>query len=135
MARDSSSAFPSRAAFSARKFSAQTTFAESDHRTYNRDGEAFNVGETFAGLPFDKGVALAEELKRHVPEGMSMAQMTLRWILDFEAVSVIIPGATTPEQARENAAVSDLPPLPRELHDLLRDFYWTEVHNHVRGPY
>jgi aryl-alcohol dehydrogenase-like predicted oxidoreductase len=117
------------------KFSADTTFGESDHRNYNRDGDAFNVGETFAGLPFAKGVLLADQLKPHVPEGMTMAQMTQRWILDFEAVSVIIPGASTPEQARENAAVSDLPPLSDDLHAFLREFYRDGVHQHVRGAY
>lgn len=117
------------------KFSADTTFGETDHRNYNRDGEAFNVGETFAGLPFAKGVTLADELKSHVPEGMTMAQMTQRWILDFEAVSVLIPGATTPAQTRENAAVSDLPPLSQELHAFLREFYHAKVHAHIRGAY
>ncbi|NIP97364.1 MAG: aldo/keto reductase, partial [Akkermansiaceae bacterium] len=67
--------------------------------------------------------------------GMTMAQMTLRWILDFEAVSVIIPGASTPEQVRENAAVSALPPLSDELHRFLRRFYEAEVHQHIRGAY
>ncbi len=64
-----------------------------------------------------------------------MAQMTQRWILDFEAVSVIIPGASTPEQARENATVSDLPPLSDDLHAFLRGFYRDGVHQHVRGAY
>jgi aryl-alcohol dehydrogenase-like predicted oxidoreductase len=66
---------------------------------------------------------------------MSMAQMTLRWILDFAAVSVIIPGATSPAQARANALVSDLAPLPQELHRKLADYYKAEVHQHIRGAY
>lgn len=117
------------------KFTAKTTFAPDDHRNFNADGQCFNVGETFAGLPFSIGVALADELKPHVPEGMSLAQMTLRWILDFEAVSALIPGASSPEQAAENSSVSDLPPLSSDLHSFLRDFYQTKVHQHIRGAY
>lgn len=117
------------------KFTRSTRFAADDHRNYNRDGQAFNVGETFAGLPFEQGVALADELKAFVPPGMSLSRFALRWILDFDAISVIIPGAKNPAQARENAAVSDLPPLPAELHARLRKFYRDRVHAHIRGPY
>lgn len=117
------------------KFSRDTVFAETDHRNYNRDGQAFNVGETFAGLPFAKGVELAEELKPLVPPGMTMGQMTLRWILDHEAVSVVIPGASSPAQAAANAAASGLDPLPAELHAKLAEFYQTRVAEHIRGPY
>jgi hypothetical protein len=106
-----------------------------DHRHYNRDGQAFNVGETFAGLPFERGIMLADKLKPWVPEGMTMAQMALRWILDFDAVSVVIPGATAIQHVRDNAAASDLPPLSQELHRTLRDFYQNEVEQHIRGPY
>jgi aryl-alcohol dehydrogenase-like predicted oxidoreductase len=113
----------------------QTTFAASDHRHYNRDGQAFNVGETFAGLPFEKAIELADALKAHVPEGMPMARFALRWILDHDAVSVIIPGAKSPEQARANIAASSLPPLPAALHAQLREFYRSRVHDHIRGPY
>jgi aryl-alcohol dehydrogenase-like predicted oxidoreductase len=80
-------------------------------------------------------VALADALKPLVPAGMSMAEMALRWCLDFEAVSVIIPGAKHPQQARANGRASDLPPLPRELHAKLAGFYQREVHAHIRGPY
>jgi len=117
------------------KFTAKTTFAAHDHRHYNRDGQAFNVGETFAGLPFEKGVQLADALKPLAPSGMTPAQMAQRWTLDHQAVSVIIPGATRPEQARTNAAVSDLSPLPRELHQKLHAFYEQSVKQHIRGPY
>jgi aryl-alcohol dehydrogenase-like predicted oxidoreductase len=117
------------------KFEAGTAFPEQDHRHYNRDGQAFNVGETFAGLPFERGVMLADKLKPWVPEGMTMAQMALRWILDFDAVSVVIPGATAIQHVRDNAAASDLPPLSQELHRTLRDFYQNEVEQHIRGPY
>lgn len=117
------------------KFTADTRFTDSDHRNYNKDGAAFNVGETFAGLPFEKGVALADELKTLIPSGFTLAQMALRWILDYDAVSVVIPGATRPAQALDNAAISDLPPLSSELHQTLREFYKNEVWDHIRGPY
>ncbi len=117
------------------KYTKQTEFAEGDHRTYNRDGQAFNVGETFAGLPFDLGVEFADALKPLVPEGMTMAQMALRWCLDFPAVTTIIPGAKDPAMARANAAVSALPSLPPDLHTQLTLFYAEHVEDSVRGPY
>lgn len=117
------------------KFSKETTFDESDHRHYNRDGEAFNVGETFAGLPFEKGVQAANQIKPHVPEGMTMAQFAQRWILDHDAVSTIITGASKPRQVVDNAAVSDLPPLSSQTHAALEKLYKTAVHDHIRGVY
>lgn len=117
------------------KYTQDTQFAPSDHRTYNRNGEAFNVGETFAGLPFPLGVELADALKPLVPPGLTLAQTALRWCLDFPAVTTIIPGAKSPVMADANAAVSDLPPLPSELHDTLRQFYDSRVAAHIRGPY
>ncbi len=117
------------------KFGKDTRFAPGDHRSYNRDGEHFNVGETFAGLPFEKGVELAESIKPLAPPGRTLSQMALRWCLDFDAVSVVIPGAKNPDQARTNALASDLPPLDRELHERLRVFYEDQVASHIRGPY
>lgn len=117
------------------KMTKATAFPPEDHRNYNRDGQAFNVGETFAGLPFERGVELAEALKRYVPPGQSMAEFALRWCLDYPAVSVLIPGAKNPEQARRNLVPSTLPPLPPELHDELAAFYAREVAGHIRGPY
>ncbi len=113
----------------------QTTFAASDHRNYNRDGQAFNVGETFAGLPFEKAVELADAVKAHVPADFPMARFALRWILDHDAVSVIIPGAKNPDQVRANIAASDQPPLSAELHAKLREFHRAQVVDHIRGPY
>ena len=110
-------------------------FAENDHRNYNRDGQKFNVGETFAGLAFEKGVELAERLKPLVPFGTTMADMAQRWILDHDAVSTVITGASRPEQATANARVSTLPELSPELHQKFRDFYQREVASHIRGPY
>jgi aryl-alcohol dehydrogenase-like predicted oxidoreductase len=117
------------------KFTRQTRFEETDHRNYNRDGQHFNVGETFAGLPFERGVELADGIKPLVPAGMTMAQMALRWILDYPAVSVVIPGASSPAQAKANAQASDLAPLSADLHRRLSDYYREEVHDHIRGPY
>ena len=117
------------------KFARDTKFPETDHRLYNRDGQHFNVGETFAGLPFEKGVELVDMLKEMLPDGISIVQMVLRWILDHDAVSVIIPGASSPEQAKANAEVSNLKPLSGELSQALAEFYSNSVHHHIRGPY
>ena len=92
-------------------------------------------GETFAGLPFEKGVELVDMLKEYLPDGVSMVQMALRWILDHDAVSVIIPGASSPKQAETNAAVSAFKPLPGELYQELSEFYTKNVDSHIRGPY
>jgi aryl-alcohol dehydrogenase-like predicted oxidoreductase len=117
------------------RYTKTTTFPETDHRNYNRDGQAFNVGETFAGLPFEMGVAFADEVRMRCPDGMSMTEMALRWCLDFDAISVVIPGARNAEQARQNAAVSSLPPLPADTHAELREFYESHVADNIRGPY
>ncbi len=120
------------------KYTGETKFPEQDHRNYNRDGQAFNVGETFAGLPFETGVALADALKPLVPQdgaGISLAQMALRWCLDYDAVSVIIPGARSTAMAEANASVSDLKPLEPALHDTLKRFYAARVAEAIRGPY
>lgn len=117
------------------KFTKETTFGANDHRNFNRDGQAFNVGETFSGIPFDKGVELAEEMKVFVPDSLTMVQMAQRWILDYEEVSVVIPGASSVEQAKENASVSDLPELPPQLHERLGHYYRTQVSPFIRGPY
>jgi aryl-alcohol dehydrogenase-like predicted oxidoreductase len=117
------------------KFTPETRFAEDDHRNFNRDGQAFNVGETFAGLPFEAGVRLADRLKPLAPEGVTLAQMALRWILDFDAVSVVIPGAKNTDQVRANVSAAALPPLAPALHQELRRFYEAEVASLIRGPY
>jgi aryl-alcohol dehydrogenase-like predicted oxidoreductase len=117
------------------KFTKNTMFAATDHRTFNRDGQSFNVGETFAGLPFEKGLELVDKLKPLVPKGQSMAQFALRWCLDFDAVTTVIPGARQPRQASENAAASAFPPLAADLHQRLRHFYEDQVALQIRGPY
>jgi len=117
------------------KMTAATTFAANDHRNFNADGQKFNVGETFAGLPFVQGVALADALKPLVPAGMTLPEMALRWCLDFDAVSVLIPGAKNPDQARANTRAAALPKLSAELHAQLAEFYTREVAAQIRGPY
>jgi len=117
------------------KLALDTVFSANDHRNYNRDGKAFNVGETFAGLPYEKAVEFADALKPLVPAGFTMAQMAQRWILDHPAVTTVITGASRPMQVTANAGVSELPPLPPELHNSLWEFYQNEVKNHIRGPY
>lgn len=117
------------------RYTKDTKFPKSDHRTFNRNGESFNVGETFAGLPFETGVELTDTLKPLVPQGMTMAQMALRWILDYEPVSVVIAGARNAAQAEGNAQASELPPLSTELHEKLKAFYEKEVAMNIRGPY
>ncbi len=92
----------------------ETYFPADDHRNYNRHGEAFDVGETFAGVNFETGLAAVDRLRPLVPARASMAQFALRWILMFDAVSVVIPGAKNPAQAQSNAAASSLPPLSEE---------------------
>ncbi|MBA2225261.1 aldo/keto reductase [Thermogemmata fonticola] len=116
------------------RYTPQTTFAPNDHRSFNRNGERFNVGETFAGLGFEKGLELVEQLQALVPAGLPLPQLALRWCLDHPAVTVVIPGARRPEQVRSNAAASDLPSLSPELHSRLRDFFLQKVKPHVRGP-
>jgi aryl-alcohol dehydrogenase-like predicted oxidoreductase len=105
------------------KFGLGTRFAGDDHRAYNRQGESFDVGETFSGVDFETGLEAVEELRPLVPEEATLAQLALRWILDFDAVSTTIPGAKTPEQARANAAAAELPPLPPATHDAIADVY------------
>ena len=105
------------------RMSRETTFASDDHRAFNRHGEAFDVGETFAGVEFDTGLAAVEDLRRLCPAGATMAQFALRWILQFDAVTLAIPGAKNPEQARANAAASDLASLDRETLEAIRTLY------------
>ncbi|MGZ4649299.1 MAG: aldo/keto reductase, partial [Kineosporiaceae bacterium] len=99
------------------KYDAHTTFAPNDHRTYNRHGEAFDVGETFSGVPFEVGVQAAKEIAAIAPAGVPTAAFALRWIVDQPGVSAVIPGARTPDQARANAAAAGVPPLTPEQQD------------------
>jgi len=114
------------------KMTRRTTFTEDDHRNYNRHGESFDVGETFSGVDYERGLEAVERLRPLVPEGATMAQFALRWILMFDAVSCAIPGAKNRQQAVDNARAASLPPLDEETmaeceavyDDLIRE----EVH-------
>jgi len=111
--------------------SRETDFPENDHRNYNREGEAFDVGETFAGVPYEVGLNAVDALIEYVPADLSLAQFSLRWILDHDAVSTVIPGSTTPEHIRANAAVSDVDPLGVDAHEAVTDVYDKYVREHV----
>lgn len=113
------------------KITAATQFAAEDHRSFNRNGEAFDVGETFAGVPFETGLAAVEEVRKLVPAGASMAQFALRWILMHEAVTVVIPGARNGEQAKANAAASDLKALSSDVMAASREVYERLIAPHV----
>ena len=115
------------------KLNGGSKFSKNDHRNFNRDGQEFNVGETFSGLPFEKGLELVEEIKKITPENLS--QLALRWILDFEAVTVVIPGSKSLKQVADNCAASALPSLTEETHKALSEFYLTDVSPHIRGKY
>jgi aryl-alcohol dehydrogenase-like predicted oxidoreductase len=93
------------------KYTRETRFGADDHRSFNRHGEAFDVGETFAGVPFEVGLDAIEELRALVPQGGTLAGLALRWILMHDGVTTVIPGARSPEQAAGNAAAADLPAL------------------------
>jgi aryl-alcohol dehydrogenase-like predicted oxidoreductase len=113
------------------KYTRETTFGPDDHRTFNRHGESFDVGETFAGVPFEVGLDAVEELRPLVPEGGTLAQLSLRWILMHDAVSTVIPGARSPEQARANAAAADLAALPEATMARIASVYAERIAPHV----
>jgi aryl-alcohol dehydrogenase-like predicted oxidoreductase len=115
------------------RYDEHTAFGPEDHRTYNRHGEHFDVGETFAGVPYEVGVAAARELAAFVDPGVTLAQFALRWVIDQPGVSTVIPGARNPEQVRGNAAAAALPPLREEQLAGVRDVYDRLLREHVHG--
>jgi len=117
------------------KFSQGHRFEEDDHRAFNENGESFNIGETFAGLGFSKGVELADELRWIADGRISMASAALRWILDHEEVSCIIPGFKSEKQILANLAALDETPFSQEERWRLKSFYQQKVKNSIRGPY
>lgn len=112
------------------KFTKETTFPQTDHRNFNREGEAFDVGETFAGIPFETGVEAVEELAK-LADGATLAQRAIRWILMFDEVSTVIPGAKNSRQAIENAAAASLPALDSEAMTLVSNVYRRRVAPYV----
>jgi len=117
------------------KLSASSTFAADDHRQFNRQGESFDKGETFSGVPYEVGLAAVEALRPLVPGGASLAQFALRWILMWDAVTCAIPGARTPEQARTNAGAAALPPLDALHMAAVRDVYDEYIREHVHASW
>ncbi|WP_439617038.1 aldo/keto reductase [Shinella sp.] len=113
------------------KITRETAFAADDHRNFNRHGESFDVGETFAGVPFETGLQAVEEIRALVPAGTTMAAFALRWILMADAVSVVIPGARNAEQAQANARAASLPAIPEEVMEATREVYYRLVAPHV----
>jgi aryl-alcohol dehydrogenase-like predicted oxidoreductase len=113
------------------RYDEHTEFAPDDHRSYNRHGEQFDVGETFAGVPYEVGLAAVAELRRLLRPEQSLAQFALRWVIDQPGVSTVIPGARNPEQARANAAAADAPALSQSQLDGVRDVYDRLVREHV----
>ncbi len=113
------------------KMTRETKFSAEDHRQYNRHGEAFDVGETFSGVDFETGLEAVEELRGLVPEGMTMTQFALRWILMFDAVSCAIPGAKRPSQVEENISAADFPPLSGEVMGRVKAIYDARIRAQV----
>lgn len=114
------------------KYDEQTTFADNDHRTYNRGGEAFDVGETFSGVPFDVGVRAAREVAALTPEGWTTSQLALRWLTQA-GVTAAIPGARTVEQALANAAAGNLPAIEDDVLAELARIYHDAIRAHVHA--
>ena len=113
------------------KMTRETTFEPDDHRQFNRYGEDFDRGETFSGVDYETGLEAVEELRALVPDGMTMAQFALRWILMFEAVTCVIPGARRPDQAEDNALAADLPPLSQKTMDWVSGIYERRIREQV----
>jgi aryl-alcohol dehydrogenase-like predicted oxidoreductase len=113
------------------KITRDTAFAKDDHRNFNRHGDAFDVGETFAGVPFEVGLQAVEEVRKLVPQGASMAAFALKWILMNEAVTVVIPGARNEAQAKSNAASAELAALSADVMTATKEIYARLVAPHV----
>lgn len=113
------------------KFRRDSTFADDDHRNFNRYGQAFDVGETFSGVDLETGLEAVEQIRDLVPAGISMAQFALRWILMFDAVSCAIPGGKRPEQVADNCRASELPPIPAGAMETIRKIYDQRVREEV----
>ena len=114
------------------KFRPDTQFAANDHRNFNRHGEAFDQGETFSGVDYETGLRAVEELRKLVPQGATMAQFALRWILMFPDVTTAIPGAKNPQQAADNVEAASLPPLSEETMQKVREVYDTYIRPQVQ---
>jgi aryl-alcohol dehydrogenase-like predicted oxidoreductase len=116
------------------RFTKDTQFASSDHRHFNANGEAFNAGETFSGVPFEQGIDFAAAISRELPD-MNMAKWAIRWILDFPAVTTVIPGASKTSQVAINVAASAAAPLTPEVHQRVKLLYNEKIQPTIRGHY
>jgi aryl-alcohol dehydrogenase-like predicted oxidoreductase len=117
------------------KLRADTVFAPDDHRRFNREGAAFDKGETLSGVPYEAGLEAVEQLRSLVPAGATLGQLALRWILMFEGVTCAIPGARTEAQARENAAAAALPRLTPEVMAVVKSVYDSRFRAHVHSSW
>jgi aryl-alcohol dehydrogenase-like predicted oxidoreductase len=115
------------------RYDESTVFASDDHRNFNRHGESFDVGETFAGVPYETGLAAVRELSGTVAPGVAISQLALRWVIDQPGVSVAIPGARNPDQMRQNAASAELPPLGEEQLAGVTEVYDRLIRPHVHA--
>jgi aryl-alcohol dehydrogenase-like predicted oxidoreductase len=113
------------------KFTASSSFASDDHRNFNLHGEAFDIGETFSGVPYEIGLQAVEELRRLFPDSATLAQYALRWILMFDGVSTVIPGGKTDKQVEDNSTAGNIPPLTEQQMQDVRDIYDRFVREHV----
>jgi aryl-alcohol dehydrogenase-like predicted oxidoreductase len=115
------------------RYDESTVFASDDHRNFNRHGESFDVGETFAGVPYETGLAAVRELSGRVAPGVAISQFALRWVIDQPGVSVVIPGARNPDQMRQNAASAELPRLGEEQLAGVTEVYDRLIRPHVHA--
>jgi aryl-alcohol dehydrogenase-like predicted oxidoreductase len=113
------------------KMTRATEFEKDDHRLFNRHGEGWDRGETFSGVDYELGLSVVDKLRPLVPKGQTLGELALRWILDFDAVTAVIPGAKRAEQVEQNVRPSELAPLERALHEKLRQIYEADVRPHV----
>ena len=113
------------------KFTKDSKFEEDDHRQFNRNGEDFDKGETFSGVDYNLSLKAVEELKLICPEGMSLTQFALKWILMFDAVTCAIPGAKKPNQAEENISASNFPALTQQTMDEVKSIYEKYIKENV----
>jgi aryl-alcohol dehydrogenase-like predicted oxidoreductase len=113
------------------KFRPETQFALNDHRNYNRHGEVFDQGETFSGVDYETGLQAVEELRKLVPEGATMAQFALRWILMFPDVTSAIAGAKNTQQVEDNVGAASLPALSSETMRRVQEVYDTFIRSQV----
>lgn len=116
------------------KYKKDSQFLPTDHRSYNANGEAFNAGETFSGIEFQKGVDLAVQIAAMFPDERT-PQWAIRWILDHPGVTTVIPGASSPEQVRSNASASSMDSLPSSVHQQLKALYQSEIRPGIRGHF